>query len=43
MLITGPHWCYIACIWNLFLSIKSVTPVEINVSIIRVQDTYIIQ
>ena len=27
-----PHWCYIACIANLFLSIKSVTPVEINVS-----------
>ena len=29
----GPHWCNIACIGNLILSIKSVTtPEEINVS-----------
>ena len=33
MLIMEPHWCYISCIGNLILSIKSVTPVEINVSI----------
>ena len=32
MLIMGPNWCYTACIGNLLLSIKSVTPVEINVS-----------
>jgi len=32
MLIMEPHWCYITCIRNLILSIKSVTPVEINVS-----------
>ena len=35
MLIMGPHWCNIACIRNLILIIKSVTPVEINVSIYR--------
>ena len=34
MLIMGPHCCYIACIGNLVLSIKSVTPVETNVSIL---------
>ena len=33
MLIMRPDWCYIACIGNLILSIKSVTPVEINVSL----------
>ena len=32
----GPHWCYIAYIENLILSIKSVTLVEINISIIGV-------
>ena len=26
------HWCNIACIGNLILSIKSVTPIVINVS-----------
>ena len=33
MLIIGPHWCNIACIRNLILSNKSVTPAEINFSI----------
>ena len=42
MLITGPHWCYIACIGNLLLSIKSAIPVDINVSIFQyILDIYI--
>ena len=40
ILIMGPHWCYIACKGNLILSIKSETPLEINVSMLHYMSIY---